>query len=317
MALDSVDPYSAPPPAIIAKAIVAIQKQLEPLVKSASNDEYDSGYVPLEDAAPKAHKLLTEHGIAVLQPLTSDADGRPEIETTLVHEDGEYFMRKTRLVLGEKQNPQGHMSAITYMRRGALMSTIGMTGRGEDDDGNKASGVFAPVTEEQKDRLRSLMKHLKYPKTAMANEIFNIKTRDHAYLAIKNFEQTVAMKARDEESKANAEEVEFGKKITVTEKGPEDQDEPPAEVEPTSLKGFRQRIKALGLKDEATERKVVAMGSGDGKNGTPFLVNVMEKPERIERLNLFLLELETNMHNLPGDFYATTDEPRVVEENVA
>lgn len=309
-------------PTTIALALVEIQKDLAPMEKSATNSEYDSSYVPLEAVTEFAHTLLSGQGIAVLQPLTTHESGHPAIETILVHaETGESFSRVTKLAIKDA-NPQAHGSAVTYTRRYALMSMIGLTGKNEDDDGNRASGIFAPVTEEQKDHLRSLMKHLKYPHTAMAAEIFNIKTRDHAYIAIKNFETTIAGKARDEESKDNASEVEFGKKINVTDGTDADGEPalPAGEIEPpspTSLDGFKQRIKALGLKDETMERKVIGMGSGGAKAGTPFLPKVLDKPERIESLHNFLLALESGVHALPGEYYAPTDEPRVVQEDVA
>lgn len=316
MADTGVDPFNSAPPVEIAKALVEIQATLQPLVKSATNDEYGSSFVPLEEVTEKAHQLLRDHKIAVLQPPSEDEHGHLTMDTILVHESGASFMRRTRLAL-QKPDPQGHASALTYMRRYALMGTLGLTGRGEDDDGNKASGVFAPVTEEQLDRIKTQLKHLKWPKNTIAAELFKIKTRDHAYLAIKNYEEIIAQRVRDEESKNNAAEVEFGKKIKVT---GDDEDASPrddSEVSPTSLAGFERRIKALGLRDEVMERKVISMGSGGGKTGTPFLSKVMDKADRIESLNNFLIALESGVHALPGEFYATTDEPRVVEENVA
>lgn len=312
MANGDVDAFNSAPPAVIAKALIAIQKELEPLVKSAVNDEFDSSFVPLEEVTQKAHKLLTDHQIAVLQPPSEDEHGHLAMDTILVHESGESFMRRTRLAL-LKADPQGHASALTYMRRYSLMGMLGLTGRGEDDDGNKASGVFAPVTEEQKDRLRSLMKYLKYPKTTIAAEMFNIKTRDHAYLAIKRFEETTAQRARDEESKETASEIEFGKKIPVSSKGSEPEvGTPPAEVDPTSLEGFRRRLKALNLTSPSYENKVINIATG-----VPFLQKVMDKQERITGLDTFLKALESGVRRLEAEYYAPTKEPILVDENVA
>lgn len=306
MADGGVDPFNAAPPAVIAKALVAIQAELDPLVKSATNDEYGSSFIPLEDVATKAHKLLKAHKIAVLQPPSEDAHGHLAMDTILVHEDGESFMRRTRLAL-LKADPQGHASALTYMRRYALMGTLGLTGRGEDDDGNKASGVFAPVTEEQLDRIKTQLKHLKWPKNTIAAELFKIKTRDHAYLAIKNYEEIIAQKVRDEESKVNAAEVEFGKKIPVT-----TEPEEPEVVEPTSLKGFAKRLNDLKLAGPEFARKVIHSATNAWK-----LELVMKSEDKIAQLDNYLKTLESGVHALPAEFYAPTDEPRVVEEPVA
>lgn len=309
-------PPASPPliPKPIAAAIIDIQKTLQPMIKTAENDSFGNSYVPLEDVTLRAHELLSKHNIGVMQPTTTDEYGHAALETILFTATGESFSRTTKLAL-EEVNPQAHGSAITYTRRYALMATLGLTGKGDDDDGNKAAGVFAPVQEEQKDRLRSLMKYLKYPKTAMANEIFNIKTRDHAYIAIKRFEETIAMRARDEESKENASEVEFGKKIAVTDaKGTKEPAKPaePKELDPLSLEGFQQRLKDLKLASKSYETKVVLTGAR-----VPFLEKVMEKKERIVGLDTFLKALESGVHHLEPEFYAPSEEPRIVEEKVA
>ena len=311
MAGDPVNLFIAAPPAKIAAALVSVQKELLPLVKSATNTEFESSFVPLEEVTEKAHKLLSAHGIAVLQPPVTDENDHLALETILVTEEGDTFMRRTRLALA-KADPQGHASAITYMRRYALMGILGFTGRGEDDDGNKASGVYAPVTEEQLDRIKSLLKHLKWPKNTIAAEIFKIKTRDHAYLAIKNFEGIVAQRVRDEESKDNASEVEFGKKIAVGTPKEEPEATPPKELDPTSLEGFRSRLKALKLTSRSYENKVINVATG-----VPFLEKVMDKHDRIIGLDTFLRALESGVRHLEPEFYAPTKEPRLVEEKVA
>lgn len=302
------------PPAI-AKAIIAIQKELKPMIKTAENDAFGSSYVPLEDVTERAHELLSAHGIGVMQPTTTDSFGHAALETILFTESGESFARSTKLALS-KVGPQEHGSAITYTRRYALMATLGLTGKGEDDDGNKAAGVFAPVTEEQKDRLRSLMKHLKYPKTTMAAEIFNIKTRDHAYLAIKNFEKTVAMKARDEESKDSAEEVEFGTKrtkIAVSGEAPEKSAAPiPDEPEdPLSPSALTKRIRKLGLRDKAAENKLIHRATGKP------LMATLKKKEDFTALDQYIKVIESGVQNLPAEFYPPAKEPRIVNEDVA
>ena len=292
---------SSPPliPPRIAKAIIEIQKTLQPLIKTAENDSFGNSYVPLEDVTQRAHELLSKHDIGVMQPTTTDEYGHAALETILFTPTGESFTRTTKLALA-KVDPQAHGSAITYTRRYALMATLGLTGKGDDDDGNKAAGVFAPVTEEQKDRLRSLMKYLKYPKTAMANEIFNIKTRDHAYLAIKRFEETVAMKARDEESKENASEVEFGsKKITVEEAKAQKETakEPEAPLDPLSPEALQKRISSLELRDQAAENKFIHR-----LVGKPFL-RAVKKHDDFVLLERGITMIETGVHSLPAEFY--------------
>lgn len=281
------------------------------MIKTAENDAFGSSYVPLEDVTERAHELLSAHDIGVMQPTTTDSFGHAALETILFTESGESFARSTKLALS-KVGPQEHGSAITYTRRYALMATLGLTGKGEDDDGNKAAGVFAPVTEDQLDRIKSILKHLKWPKNTIAAELFKIKTRDHAYLAIKNYEQIVAQKVRDDESKENAAEVEFGKKIPI--KGTADKsvepipDEPEDPLSPSVL---TKRIRKLGLRDKAAENKLIHRATGKP------LMATLKKKEDFAALDQYIKVIESGVQNLPAEFYPPAKEPRIVNEDVA
>ncbi len=299
--------YLVPP--IIAKALIAVQRELEPLTKSSENDAFGSKYVPLDVVTERAHKLLTKYKIAVMQPMVTDEQGHSALETILIYEDGRSFSRTTKLAVS-KVDPQAHGSAVTYTRRYALMAMIGLTAKDEDDDGNKATGVVVPVTDEQKARMKSLMTDLRRPPKDIQQELFNTKTRDHADLAIMNLEKLVSMRVRDEESKKNAAEAEaegVGTKIDVT--TGEILDDP---IEPTSASGFKGRIKSLGLAGPDYERKVIHAATRAWK-----LDLVMKSEDKIASLDLFLKGLESGVHHLEPEFYALTDERRTVEVNVA
>lgn len=293
--------YLVPP--IIAKALIAVQKELEPMVKSSDNEAFGSKYVPLDEVTKKAHELLSRHKIAVIQSPVTDEQGHAALETILVYEDGRTFSRTTKLAMN-KVDPQAHGSAITYTRRYALMAMIGLTAKDEDDDGNSATGVHAPVTQEQIDEIKMLLSLIPWPKEEIARAVFALKTRDAATLAIAKYRDLVAQKTRDEESKANAMKIEVGTGGESDDSG--------SEVEPTSLEGFRRRIKALKLTSPSYENKVINIAAG-----VPFLEKVMDKQERIQGLDTFLKALESGVQRLEAEFYAPTDEPIVVDEKVA
>ena len=120
----------------ITKSLVAVQKAMVPVKKSADNPFFHSKYAPLDKVAPQALKLLGENDIAVIQPVTH-IDGTSALSTCLLHTSGEYIVSTQPLIL-DKDNPQGQGSAITYARRYGLMSMIGMVAD-EDNDGNSAS----------------------------------------------------------------------------------------------------------------------------------------------------------------------------------
>lgn len=213
---DVVDSQFHLMPPVIAKAVVKIQKKLTPLIKSEINDEYGSGFVPLDEVTDKAIELLSKEKIAVMQPLVTDDNDHLALRTMLVHESGVGFSTTTRLAL-PKPDPQGHGSAATYTRRYALMGILGMTAKNEDDDANKASGVSAKVQPEQLERIKSLLRHLKFPPDQIALEVRNIYTRDHATQAIINYEKLMSERMRNREAEEAAIEVdESGTHIDVS-----------------------------------------------------------------------------------------------------
>lgn len=121
----------------LADKLLTIQQKGVELQKTAINPHFKNKYVPLEEIIGAVVPLLNEHGIVLLQAV-GHYEGTPVLVTTLLDsEGGERFESASPLIL-EKQTPQAVGSAITYMRRYALLSLLGLVAD-EDDDGNKAS----------------------------------------------------------------------------------------------------------------------------------------------------------------------------------
>ena len=117
----------------IYQALSEFQLKCPLIKKDASNPFFKSKYAPLDSILPIVLPLLKETGLV----LTQIPEGNTLI-TRIAHiESGEVLEGKADLIL-DKQNPQGHGSAITYMRRYALVAMLGLNTE-EDDDGNKAS----------------------------------------------------------------------------------------------------------------------------------------------------------------------------------
>lgn len=121
----------------IAKALVALQADMETVDKSAVNPFFKSKYTPLPQVMEALQPLLKKNKLAILLPLTN-IDGVSAIKTVIVHESGEVMEFEPFPLILSKQDPQGQGSAVTYARRYALQSVTGMVSD-EDDDGNKAS----------------------------------------------------------------------------------------------------------------------------------------------------------------------------------
>ncbi|MGW6120461.1 ERF family protein [Nocardia sp. NPDC055165] len=266
-------------PPVIAAALVEIQKTLKPMKRTSNNGEYDSKYTPLEEMMPKAHKLLTKHKIAVSQPPVTLPTGEAALTTILVHESGVSYQTTTKIAVF-KPDPQVHGSAITYMRRYALGSTLGITTEGEDDDGNLGSGKFPKPSEDQLKQIRAIMVTLKQSAEHIAAELRKIHTRDHASAVIRNLNELISKRERVLEARDRAE-------VIANDPEPDDtgsQENPLGDLE--------ERMVALGLDTKALRNKfAMAMVR------KPFLANCTA--EDLGVLDMQLKWIENGAQTLP------------------
>jgi ERF superfamily protein len=127
----------------LATALLAFQKDAPTLGlhKSGENPHFRNKFVPLEELVAKVLPKLNEHGLVLTQLPTyvqNEVHLTPTLTTTLIHaESGEKLESSMPLIL-QREDSQGHGSAITYARRQSLMAILGLAGD-EDDDGEAAS----------------------------------------------------------------------------------------------------------------------------------------------------------------------------------
>lgn len=118
----------------ILKALSNFQEECPLIKKDATNPFFKSKYAPLESILPIILPLLRKHGLVMTQIPNED-----RLDTIIYHiETGQEIRGSVKLILA-KQDPQGHGAGITYMRRYALVSMLGLN-CDADDDGNMASG---------------------------------------------------------------------------------------------------------------------------------------------------------------------------------
>lgn len=118
-------------------AFAAAQADMPDLQKNAINPHFGNRYISLESLMPQVLEVLNAHNFVLLQvPDVVPSTGQPALRTELIWTDGSSFGGVTPLVL-DKQTPQAHGSAITYMKRYALMSILGLVAD-KDDDGESA-----------------------------------------------------------------------------------------------------------------------------------------------------------------------------------
>ena len=119
----------------LASALAKAQGAIKGAVKDSANPFFKSKYADLTSVWEACRGPLSDNNLAVIQSPRSTAEG-VEVETMLTHSSGQWIAETLALPVA-KLDAQGIGSAITYARRYALASIVGVAP--DDDDGNAAS----------------------------------------------------------------------------------------------------------------------------------------------------------------------------------
>ena len=114
----------------LSLALSVVQKQLKPAVENSKNPFFKSKYADLGSVWDSVRKLLAENELVIIQ-MPTDVGG---LTTILSHSSGEFI--SSTMYIPAKEDAHGVGSAISYARRYALASFVGVVT--EDDDGNNA-----------------------------------------------------------------------------------------------------------------------------------------------------------------------------------
>lgn len=127
----------------IAAALVKAQAAMGNAVKDSKNPFFNSSYADLNAVREACLPALNANGVSVLQP-TVHVEGKPFVETVLLHESGEFISSLTEVICAKANDPQAHGSGVSYARRYGLQSMVNLGSA--DDDGESAMGrqSFSP-----------------------------------------------------------------------------------------------------------------------------------------------------------------------------
>ena len=121
----------------LASALAQAQAEFSAVPKGSTNPFFKSKYAGLPEVVSHTAPILAKHGLAISQFIDGEYLGSDALVTYLIHKSGQFISHVMPLHL-PKNDPQGQGSAVTYARRYAYMSALGVVAD-EDDDGNKAS----------------------------------------------------------------------------------------------------------------------------------------------------------------------------------
>lgn len=131
----------------IAGALAMAQAEIESATKDRINPHFKQGYATLASVWDACRKPLSKNNLSVVQ--FPKAEGKSVTLTTmLLHKSGQWF-REILVMEAMNGTPQAVGSAITYARRYALASMVGVA-PDDDDDGNAGSGRKSDMDPQQK-----------------------------------------------------------------------------------------------------------------------------------------------------------------------
>jgi len=130
---------------MIYKKLLEFQKLGITIKKGEKNPHFKNTYANLNEVLGKVTKPLNDLGVVIIQAPTKDG-----LLTTLVDtetEGEELSQIQGFLPFVDMANPQKIGSNLTYYRRYALVTMLGL--EDADDDGNAASGGKVEVINEE------------------------------------------------------------------------------------------------------------------------------------------------------------------------
>lgn len=118
------------------KAFLKAQKEIKGAKKDAWNPHFKCNYADLESVINAIKEPLNNNSIMLIQH-TIDFGDKPQLETILMHETGEWLSMRIPILFQKEKDPQAFGSGLTYAKRFSLQALVGLPS--EDDDGAGAT----------------------------------------------------------------------------------------------------------------------------------------------------------------------------------
>lgn len=117
---------------LLAQALLKAQTEFMTASKDAKNQFFKSKYATLNSVWEAVATALHNNGLVCIQPIVNNM-----VATTIIHTSGQFITSECPIVCAKQNDPQALGSAITYSRRYALASMLGVM-TDDDDDAESA-----------------------------------------------------------------------------------------------------------------------------------------------------------------------------------
>jgi len=173
-------PRSSETIAALASALAKAQAELINPEKSLTatirtgrpgDGERSFRYAPLSSGLDIVRKTLGQHEIATLQTTAIDqAAGMVNLTTTLAHASGEWIASDWPVCpIAETANPQRMGAALTYARRYALFTLVGIAGEDDLDVPDLCDGPRSPTPSADEHSLKPMEGRPRLPPRMLSN----------------------------------------------------------------------------------------------------------------------------------------------------
>ena len=139
----------------LMKALGKFQSEIKAIPKTADNPFFKSKFAPLPQIVEAAQPLLQNNNLVVKQDIVFTDGGQDALSTFLMHTESGEWAESTALLHLAKSDPQAQASAVTYLRRYAYVTTLGLQ-VDKDDDGAKGTRGVEKEAEKRQDRNSSI-----------------------------------------------------------------------------------------------------------------------------------------------------------------
>jgi hypothetical protein len=118
----------------LAAALCLAQAEMGGAIKDSNNPFFKSSYADLTSVIKVIKEPFYKYGLSFVQlPVTSAGGNGIGVSTMLMHKSGQWLQGEYLLPM-DKVTPQGAGSAITYARRYALQSLVGIPSVDDDSE---------------------------------------------------------------------------------------------------------------------------------------------------------------------------------------
>ena len=117
----------------LAAAMAKAQGAIGAIGKNAKSHRHR--YADLHAYLEAIRKPLSDNELAITSRISPDDDGQEAVHTMIIHSSGQWMKSVIKIQPADPTNIQSYGTAITYIRRYAIVSLLNLVA--EDDDGEK------------------------------------------------------------------------------------------------------------------------------------------------------------------------------------